>query len=63
MRAVALSLGNPDRDFQKEPLDQVEIISIIHLYENELQRKDLDEELREIYSIAVENLKKSVIFH
>ena len=62
-KAIASSLGNPERDFIKEPLDQREIEAVIRTYSKEVERKDLDPALREIYVQCIEILKKHVIYH
>lgn len=62
-RAIASSLGCPERDFSSEPLSQKEITAVIITYVREIDRLDLDPELREVYVKCIEFLKKQLIYH
>jgi len=61
--AIAQSLGNPDRDFQKDPLTQNEIHAVVHTYSREMLRENLDPDLKKIYHDCVETLRKHLILH
>ena len=63
MLAVAHTLGDVTRDFQKEPLTQNEIEAVIVTYSHELERLDLDPDLRELYIKCIEILHKYLVFH
>jgi hypothetical protein len=61
--AIATSLGNPTRDFKKEPLTQDEITAVIHTYTEEIHRIDIHPELKEIYIKCLEILKNHLLLH
>lgn len=62
-RVLADSLGNPDRDFAKEPLSQEELQAVIFTYSEAMEREDLDPDLRILYAHCLRELKKHLIFH
>ena len=63
LKAIAHSLGDPERDFQLDPLTQEEIHAVIYTYEKEARRSDLDPLLRDVYLECVKILKNHQIFH
>lgn len=61
--AISHSLGNPKRDFIKEPLTQQEIEAIIFTYEKELRKPHIEADLKAVYLECVKFLKKYLFFH
>lgn len=62
-RAIAGSLGDPNRDFTQKPLTQHEIECVVTTYSIEAERPGLEPELREIYRECVRMLKEYIKFH
>jgi hypothetical protein len=63
MKAMAESLGDPERDFETDPLTNEEIHAIISVYSEEILKPDLEPAIREIYRQCLEILKNNVLFH
>lgn len=60
---IAKILNQPKRDFQAQPLNQLELSGIMEWLTTEVNRDDLDEEIAHFYLSVYEFLKAKVLYN
>jgi hypothetical protein len=60
---IADLIKEPNRNFETHPLNQEEILSILHTLGNEVKRPDLTEDIVNYYIAVIDFLKTKILYN
>lgn len=63
LAGVADMLQTPERDFQKEPLTQEEVMSLVENLQRDVNNPETDEQVSQYFIHVIEFLKKQINYH